>query len=379
MATADTPAKLRLLKLAIRDFRGIEKLDLDFTDADGEPLDVIALAGGNGCGKTAVLEAIILALGRQELLPADAAPLREQIRFGAADFDLSAELQQRPESAREPDHVSEAVHCLATMKVDFSTPERSGRFVTHPDGEPRELPSGWKCRPILALGASVEYFSARREPEGLGETPDHRGARSLAETKRVRELKRRLISARYRDLLAARQPGPLGPFARIQRFWERLNSDGRVLDILPVDNDPGSGEEVVLREPRVIPEDITSLAMARRLAPTRPDIPRMVPLDRLSSGQLAIFAFAGPLIFRDQPADIVLIDEPEQHLHVQWQRFLLDALRELSPSTLFIVATHSEEILDSVLSYERFILVDDSDPRAPQHEGPNLLVEPAQV
>ena len=64
---------------------------------------------------------------------------------------------------------------------------------------------------------------------------------------------------------------------------------------------------------------------------------------------------------------------------MQWQRFLLDALRELSPSTLFIVATHSEEILDSVLSDERFILVDDSDPRAPQHEGPNDAAESAQV
>ena len=195
----------------------------------------------------------------------------------------------------------------------------------------------------------------------------------------LRELKRRLISARYRDLLAARKPGESGPFARIQRFWERLNSDGRVLDVLPVDNDPGSGEEVVLREPKVIPEDVTSLAMARRLAPSRPDIPRMVPLDRLSSGQLAIFAFAGPIVFRDQPADIVLIDEPEQHLHVQWQRFLLDALRELSPSTLFIVATHSEEILDSVLSYERFILVDDSDPRAREDGATPVAEESAQA
>jgi predicted ATP-binding protein involved in virulence len=49
---------------------------------------------------------------------------------------------------------------------------------------------------------------------------------------------------------------------------------------------------------------------------------------------------------------------------VRWQRDVVDALRELSPSTLFIVATHSEEILDAVLSYERFILVEDRDPRA---------------
>ena len=268
MSTGDTPAKPRLLKLAVRDFRGIDKLDLDFTDADGEPLDVIALAGGNGSGKTAVLEAIILALGRPEVLPGDGAPLREQIRFGAANFELSADLRYTIASS----------DCRSVMKVDFSTPEHSGEFITWSDGDLRELPSGWKCKPFVPMGVSVEYFSARREPEALGELPDHRGAKSLGETKRIRELKRRLISARYRDLLAARKPGESGPFARIQRFWERLNSDGRVLDVLPVDNDPGSGEEVVLREPKVIPEDITSLAMARRLAPSHPDIPRMVPL-----------------------------------------------------------------------------------------------------
>ncbi|AGP41258.1 hypothetical protein SCE1572_46270 [Sorangium cellulosum So0157-2] len=54
----------------------------------------------------------------------------------------------------------------------------------------------------------------------------------------------------------------------------------------------------------------------------------------------------------------------EQHLHVQWQRLLVPALRELSPTTQLIVATHSEAILDSALSYERFILVEDEDPRA---------------
>ncbi|MEP7124141.1 MAG: AAA family ATPase [Byssovorax sp.] len=379
MATGDTPAKLRLLKLAVRNFRGIEKLDLDFTDADGEPLDVIVLAGGNGCGKTAVLEAVLLAVGRLDVLPKDAAPLREQIRFGARAFELTAALRrvEPTDSNQEPLFEYESAH--ASITVDFMTPEHSNRFIQRSDGVEQEMPFGWSWTNQSVSLPNVEYFSARREPEALGETPDVRGAKSLAETKRIRELKRRLISARYRDLLAARQPGDSGPFARIQRFWQRLNNDGRVLDVLPVDNDPGSGEEVVLREPKVIPEDITSLAMARRLAPSRPAIPRMVPLDRLSSGQMAIFAFAGPIVFRDQPADIVLIDEPEQHLHVQWQRFLLDALRELSPSTLFIVATHSEEILDSVLSYERFILVDDSDPRAPEHMAAAGTEEPASV
>lgn len=101
----------------------------------------------------------------------------------------------------------------------------------------------------------------------------------------------------------------------------------------------------------------------------------MVPLEHLSSGQISLLSFAGPLIFRDKPVDFVLIDEPEQHLRVRWQRFLLPALRELAPQAQFFVATHSVEVLDSVLSFERFILAEANDPRlklSPSQEEDNI-------
>ena len=193
---------------------------------------------------------------------------------------------------------------------------------------------------------------------------------------RLQELERRLVSAYYRGL-RTRGAEQSTVFQRLQAMWQRFDAKGRRLEVLPRDNNPGSGDTVVLCGDDPIPDDITSLAMARNLAPTRPDIPSMVPLDALSSGQTALFAFAGPLVFRDEPVELVLIDEPEQHLHVQWQRLLLPALRELCPDAQFIVATHSEEILDSVLSYERFILVESDDPRAGVAAAPELVEEDA--
>lgn len=192
----------------------------------------------------------------------------------------------------EGPHSTEDFH--TSLGIDFTTPEHSNTFSTRPDGVQVERLQGWDCTASGIFWPSVEYFSSRREPEVLGETPNTQGVKSASETKRLLELKRRLVSAFYRDLRVARQPGPRGPFARIQRFWERLNSDEQVLDVVPVGDAPDSGEEVILRENKAIPDDITSLAMARKLAPSRPDIPRMVPLDRLSSGLMAIFAFAGP-------------------------------------------------------------------------------------
>ncbi|WP_437957044.1 AAA family ATPase [Sorangium sp. So ce119] len=387
MSTERSAPGLRLTRLDVRNFRGIDEISLDLRDARGTALDLIVLAGANGSGKTALMEAILLLLHRPDLLPRDAAPLREQIRFGAEALELRGEF-------RFPDR-NDAVDFYTVLRVDHDTPARSGNFLSARGLEPQETLPGYGWSEHARLDVNVEYFSARREPEALGEVVSPGAARSDVEAHRLRELKRRLISAYYRDLRAqARRGKPVteppanggaraapgdGPFARLQRLWERFNGDGQTLDVIPVSNDPGSGDEVILRDDRPVPEDVTSIEMARRLASVRPDIPRMVPLDRLSSGQVALFAFAGPLVFRDAPTDVLLIDEPEQHLHVQWQRLLLPALRELSPATQIIVATHSEAILDSALSFERFILVEDEDPRAQLDDGGDDDDMPAAV
>ncbi len=361
MSTSSPPG-FRLLRVQVADFRGIDSLKLEFTDGNGDPLPLVVLAADNGGGKTAVLEAILLLLGRDDLLPEDTAPEVEQVRFGAQRFEMTAELRLVTEDS--------AQDFTATRTF---VPPRQGRpqstISPGPEGQDRwPISAGWSWNNRSVNWPSVEYFSARREPESLGATPSPQGARSNAEARRLIELKRRLISTYYRSLRNTRQGAaldPSTPFARLQRFWARFSRTAQTLDVIPVSNNPGSGDEVVLRTAELpLPADVTSLEQARQLASARSDIPRMVPLDRLSSGEIALFAFAGPLVFRDRPADFVLIDEPEQHLHARWQQLLLPALRELSPTSQFFVATHSAEILEAALSYERFILVPDSDPRA---------------
>lgn len=319
----------RIRKIQIQDFRGIDALELDLTDGTGAPLDLAVLAGGNGAGKTAALEAILLALGRRDAVPG---ALGEQIRFGKA---------------------------VARITIEVSQAAASAGWQVSIVGDVLETPAASTTARLFPV---VEYFSAarplRRLP-GIDGESDHR----LLESNRLHELEQRLISTYYRGL-RNKTPDKPGLFARLQAMWQRFDAQGRRIEVIPRDNNPGSGDIVVLCSGAPIPEDVTSLAMARNLAPTRSDIPSMVPLDALSSGQAALFAFAGPLIFRDKPVEVVLIDEPEQHLHLQWHRLLLPALRELCPDAQFIVATHSEEILDSVLSYERFILVESDDPRA---------------
>ncbi len=74
MSDGVTRSRLRVRSLSLRDFRGVDVLDLDLTGADGEALDLVVLAGANGSGKTAVLEAVLMVLDLPaNLLPKDAA------------------------------------------------------------------------------------------------------------------------------------------------------------------------------------------------------------------------------------------------------------------------------------------------------------------
>ena len=338
-----TRPPLRIEELKIRSFRGIAALDLEFPPNDDGEGGLTVLLGDNGCGKTAIMEAILLVLGKLELLPADSAPIMEQVKWGATDFSIEANVCVRGEERQT---------------LQFKTSEL--RHVIGRDDDVLHLPPLEKS---IALDANVQYFSARREPEALGETPSPQGARSERESRRLAELKRKLISAYYRSLRSKKRLDTEIPvFERLQRFIRPFLGDDWTIDVLPTDNDPGSGDEVILRRGEV-PSDITSLAMARNEALLRDDIPPLVPIDRLSSGQIALFAFAGPLVFRDAPADVVLIDEPEQHLHVQWQRYIIPALRELSPESQFIVATHSLDVADAASHDERLLLLPEGDPR----------------
>ncbi len=90
-----------------------------------------------------------------------------------------------------------------------------------------------------------------------------------------------------------------------------------------------------------------------------------IPVDHLSAGELEILQLAGTLIMRPEgPLQLLIYDEPELHLHQAWQAAWLGAVRKLTPQTQLIIATHSEAIWQRAMSYERFLLVDEDDPRA---------------
>lgn len=69
----------------------------------------------------------------------------------------------------------------------------------------------------------------------------------------------------------------------------------------------------------------------------------------LSSGEKQVLTMIGHLVFFEEnfkkESGIFIIDEPEVSLHLAWQEIFVDAIRESSPKTQFILATHSPAIV----------------------------------
>lgn len=295
-------------EIVIRDFRGIEDLRLAFHQPSGYPTQVGVIGGPNGSGKTAVLEACLLAAGQEKLVVGKAGA--DAIRIGADDYTIEVTIQVQKQKRTWTAHANSRI------------PERS------------EVP--------------FVYFSSWRAPQlvgSLGITAGKRGKRpSKSEQNRLLNVKQFLVNARAHEFFPKSSKPTTSRFEavsqNINHVWN-LFFPGQSFLVEPVGDQPEDGFDVFL---------------------VRGDM--RLPIDVLSSGQLEIFMLAGGLALEEFQQGIILIDEPELHLDPQWHRTLLKALLYLKPDSQILVATHSAEIFDSVKSFERYFLVPESDPRA---------------
>jgi len=81
---------------------------------------------------------------------------------------------------------------------------------------------------------------------------------------------------------------------------------------------------------------------------------QQIPFDWLSSGEQRILTMLG-LIATRRP-DIVLIDDIEDHLSLLLQQLIISFIRDIARETQIICTAHSDEVLQSVPSEERFHL-----------------------
>lgn len=66
---------------------------------------------------------------------------------------------------------------------------------------------------------------------------------------------------------------------------------------------------------------------------------------QLSSGEKQMLVILLTVLTQDQKPYILLMDEPEVSLHIEWQQRLIDLIRQLNPHAQIILTTHSPALI----------------------------------
>lgn len=331
---------IRIQRIRIEGFRAIRgALELEWVDPRGDPLDRVVLAGPNGSGKTSVLEGLLLALGREELVARDLPAIergdhwRVVVPSGA---QITVECHGQPAS---PD--------LFGPHDGFTVIRSADRWELHGVNLSGDEVV-WSSEPTIRqfLGQiPVEYFSSWRSPILPGGLqPTTRGRQPTDnEANRLRRLKQRIINERARRAFSRESTRGEDErwLARINEVWLAFHADGSTIDADIVE--PDADDPVF---------DVFVFDGSDRRC----------SIDQVSSGELELLTMAGTLIL-DGFDGLLLIDEPELHLHPQWQGQLMDALRAAAPDAQLLVSTHADAPWDQAYSFERFFLAPAGDPR----------------
>ncbi|WP_437993664.1 AAA family ATPase [Sorangium sp. So ce145] len=321
----------KIHRVRVEKFRRIqEPLELDLTSPKGVPSRNVVLAGPNGCGKTSVLEAVLLGLGQERLIVRD---LEKAHRAQHWRTEL-------PEGARVELDVTIDDGPLMTW---IRTREA---HVTRAPASGIELP----VNPAWLQHLAVENFSSWRTPDLAGPVKPlvGRGGRPQdTETNRIWRLKQRINDERARGGYAPTLPG----FGKADLWLERINEAWTRFH-----GDDGTRIDAQI----VAPDDEELLADLYVLRGET----RLCSVDELSSGEIELLSFAGWIILNGFEAGLLVIDEPELHLHAAWQAAIFPALRALAPNVQIIAASHSDAVWDQAYSFERFLLVFEGDPRS---------------
>ncbi|MDW2184560.1 AAA family ATPase [Vibrio sp. 1733] len=75
--------------------------------------------------------------------------------------------------------------------------------------------------------------------------------------------------------------------------------------------------------------------------------PKLIPVDKLSSGEQHEIILFYKLIFEFEKNSLILIDEPELSLHISWQNKFIDDIKKVidKKEMTTIIATHSPDII----------------------------------
>ncbi|MEX1369042.1 MAG: AAA family ATPase [Nannocystaceae bacterium] len=313
--------QLVLHRLSLRNFRGIESLELDLRRGGS----VLVLHGPNGAGKSAILTALSGLLSR--LVQHVGNPKGKARTFSTTDLRNGTQDGAASLTADVEGH--EITWVVALGRGRSSISELSDAATT--------IRAALESTPGTSIPLAVYY-------------PVNRA---------VVDIPQRIRGKREFPQLAAYEGALVAGNRDFRRFfeWFRLHEDleneRRIGD---TDHRDPQLEAVRTAVAQLLPS-VSNLRIQRRpLRMTVDKGERELMVDQLSDGEKCLLAMVGDLARRLAIANpsrgnplqccaVVLIDEIELHLHPGWQREVIPRLQATFPGIQFVVTTHSAAVL----------------------------------
>lgn len=350
---------LKLHHLHLKNFRAFADLKLDLHE------EVTLLVGLNASGKTAILDALAVALGGW---------MRGTAQMGKEDRSINKSdarlVRQDQTLATVNPTFPVAVEAKGTVSGQRVTWLRELRRI---DGRT----TTGDAREVRKLAAALEQDASEHASVELPLLAYFGTGRRWVE-KRDRSSAKEALGSRMQGYAACLE---MASQTKLFEEWMHRRTSDRLQRLDAIHETGGDPSEV--RSPHL---DAVSAAAKGVLAGINRffyslnhgelrvelDDGRLLPFDLLSDGQRSLVTMAAELAWRaaqlnphhgrDAPArtqGVVLVDEIELHLHPGWQRTVLERLRETFPRVQWILTTHSPQVLASAHSdWVRVLLPD---------------------
>ena len=349
-------ASIKIRRIAIRNYKGLDELALDFPPPRmSDDPDILVMGSENGLGKTSVIECCSLLLL--------AFPLGEEY------FKRLFEFYGRQLELNVPDLLIKAGSDRAEITGDIVLGDESGTVKIQIDRDGAVSMSGGSLREKIREN---ERFDSEHETDHFikaicGFTPNpvventfllfHSYRKVQEGNPELGMMVERDRSPRWRrrgyefpmSVFKLRILRSLMRRADLFEFVEKEDPDETLEKLNDLMKFYAGGE---IRKLRPSSDNTVEVRVNPRTGKDS------FAFDGLSSGQKEIISTLF-LIWdhtKNNPS-VVFIDEPELHLNAQWHRSFVKKLVSLSPQNQYIMATHSEDVMDSVNEDRRVLLL----------------------
>ena len=291
---------MKIKKIKFNNHNVLKNLEVDFTDENGNPLDIIVFIGDNGTGKTQLLKSIVDVI--------------EYLRIKVHAFQV-----RKDGSGVE---IFDGLTTLVMDRID-GFEAYSSHYISEKNNIEQELLLVWMPEE-LSIGRVHGTSRIRKDKTDLG------GAGKLIEYATEWQLED--VSDYIIKLIDDALYENMDKVSRevIADVCEEVNDIFKILDLDVKLSGASAKKDKVPKFKNSLGDEFD--------------------IRSLSSGEKQLFFRILFLKRLNVNNAIILIDEPETSLHPEWQRKIIEIYKQIGENNQLILATHSPFIVGSVPS-----------------------------